>query len=88
MTDISRDGSVSRARRRTRPEPARDPLLVGPDDKDLEPGRLHTPIDTGRLGPARRPRKKILGGAGTTGLVAARQAPPATAPDPDEEDRS
>ncbi|MFI6210047.1 hypothetical protein ACIBAI_27350 [Streptomyces sp. NPDC051041] len=88
MTDISRDGSVSRARRRTRPEPAGEPLLVGPDDKDLELGRPHTLTDTDRLGPVRRPRKKILGGAGVTGPVAAHQAPPVTAPGPNEEDRS
>ncbi|MFF0106045.1 flavin monoamine oxidase family protein [Streptomyces hirsutus] len=73
MTDISRENSAIRERWQTCLRLARELLLVGPDDKDLKLGYLHTLIDTGDLGPTRHPRKKILViGAGITGLVAGR----------------
>ncbi|WP_327728248.1 FAD-dependent oxidoreductase [Streptomyces sp. NBC_00487] len=73
MTDTPRDDSATRARWQTCLRLARELLLVGPDDKDLKLGYLHTLIDTGRLGPTHHPRKKILViGAGITGLVAGR----------------
>ncbi|MEU3889395.1 FAD-dependent oxidoreductase [Streptomyces sp. NPDC029041] len=73
MTDLPRDDSATRARWQTCLELARELLLVGPDGEDLKLDYLHTLIDTGRLGPTRHPRKKILVvGAGITGLVAGR----------------
>ncbi|MEH0581776.1 MULTISPECIES: FAD-dependent oxidoreductase [Streptomyces] len=73
MTDIPRGNSATRARWQTCLRLARELLLVGPDDKDLKLGYLHTLIDTGHLGSTRHPRKKILViGAGITGLVAGR----------------
>ncbi|MFG2130901.1 FAD-dependent oxidoreductase [Streptomyces sp. NPDC048751] len=73
MTDISRENTATRVRWQTCLRLARELLLVGPDDKDLKLDHLHTLIDTGRLGPAHHPRKKILViGAGITGLVAGR----------------
>ncbi|UUU31645.1 FAD-dependent oxidoreductase [Streptomyces sp. CA-210063] len=73
MTDTPRGNSATRARWQTCIKLARELLLVGPDDKDLKLGYLHTLIDTGRLGPTHHPRKKILViGAGITGLVAGR----------------
>ncbi|MFI5793902.1 flavin monoamine oxidase family protein [Streptomyces sp. NPDC051677] len=73
MTDLPRDNSATRARWQTCLKLARELLLVGPDDKDLKLGYLHTLIDTGHLGSTHHPRKKILViGAGITGLVAGR----------------
>ncbi|MEU6919207.1 flavin monoamine oxidase family protein [Streptomyces olindensis] len=73
MTDSSRENSATRARWQTCLRLARELLLVGPDGQDLKLHYLHTLIDTGRLGPTRHPRKKILViGAGITGLVAGR----------------
>ncbi|SHI43440.1 FAD-dependent oxidoreductase [Streptomyces sp. 3214.6] len=73
MTDIPRDNSATRARWQTCLGLARELLLVGPDDKDLNLGQLHALIDTGHLGSTPHPRKKILFiGAGITGLVAGR----------------
>ncbi|MET7291609.1 FAD-dependent oxidoreductase [Streptomyces griseoloalbus] len=73
MTGISQENSAIRARWQTCLKLARELLLVGPDDKDLKLGYLHTLIDTGHLGPTPHPRKKILViGAGITGLVTGR----------------
>ncbi|MFD8157474.1 flavin monoamine oxidase family protein [Streptomyces malaysiensis] len=71
--DAPRDNSATRARWQTCLKLARELLLIGPDNTDLKLDYLHTLIDTGRLGPTRHPRKKILIiGAGITGLVAGR----------------
>lgn len=73
MTDAPRASSATRARWQTCLKLARELLLIGPDNSDLKLEYLHTLIDTGRLGPTRHPRKKILIiGAGITGLVAGR----------------